>query len=322
MSIDRPSQFLKEIEKNSIANVWRIVEKQTGKGAHEMTLKDWIESCTFVMGRPLPGQPNITMNEEVARYFLVGNMCVAKWRLTKSIYRFNTTLLEELVHTDIRTIAEAPCSVFRCLPEPCVWVDMRGIRGIDGYFACVNGEELVRFVAKESRNSITFIPFNRTRIGAEILTNSDPQITAERDDCKFCEKPLPDDLIAVYASLLYLCSDSPDFGDRKPPIYTPPKRTKTGWKEKSTAHVWNVGIRTGTAIKLFKEKSSIEYTENQEGSGRTKRPHIRRAHWHGYWTGHRYEPEQRKFIYRWIPAIPINVTDAASMPIVIRPVTE
>ena len=191
-----------------------------------MTLKDWIESCTFVMGRPLPGQPNITMNEEVARYFLVGNMCVAKWRLTKSIYRFNTTLLEELVHTDIRTIAEAPCSVFRCLPEPCVWVDMRGIRGIDGYFACVNGEELVLFVAKESRNSITFIPFNRTRIGAEILTNSDPQITAERDDCKFYEKPLPDDLIAVYASLLYLCSDSPDFGDRKPPIYTPPKRTK------------------------------------------------------------------------------------------------
>jgi hypothetical protein len=33
------------------------------------------------------------------------------------------------------------------------------------------------------------------------------------------------------------------------------------------------------------------------------RSHIRRAHWHGYWTGPKKEPEKRKFKLLWLHPI-------------------
>ena len=55
-------------------------------------------------------------------------------------------------------------------------------------------------------------------------------------------------------------------------------------------------------------------------TGRTVRPHLRRAHWHLYWTGEgsRHDPARAIPVLRWLPPIPVKL-DEAPEPIV-RPV--
>ena len=51
------------------------------------------------------------------------------------------------------------------------------------------------------------------------------------------------------------------------------------------------------------------------------RPHIRRAHWHTYWVGPMDEVyPKRKTILKWLPPIPVNVTDVEKLPVVVREV--
>ena len=108
--------------------------------------------------------------------------------------------------------------------------------------------------------------------------------------------------------LLYLCSDCPDLGDREPPQYIEPKiiKGRNKWIPRQKPEVWNVGVRLGAAIKRYHEYSSAQEGEGND-TGRSVRPHIRRAHWHGYWTGPKKESARQKFIYKWIPPIPVNV---------------
>ena len=118
------------------------------------------------------------------------------------------------------------------------------------------------------------------------------------------------------------CSRTGSRLGREHPEYAEPKRIKGGykWIPKQRPEQWNVGVRLGAAIRNY--QASEAHDRNVEPTGRTVRPHIRRAHWHGYWTGPRKEPAQQRFIHRWIPPIPVNVaqTDEGELPAVIRDV--
>ena len=100
------------------------------------------------------------------------------------------------------------------------------------------------------------------------------------------------------------------------PGVSAPKKTKKGWAARQGLQIWNVGVRIGATIREYLQKTG----QDECASGRTLRPHIRRAHWHGYWTGPRNDPEHKKYIHKWIPAIPVNVTpaDNGELPAVVR----
>lgn len=321
MSTDRPSRKIIQTEKIYTSNLWNLVPRK-GLLAGTYSINDWNTYCNE---RFLNRKQKYT-EKDYKKYsgIAIRLYCFANWRLTKGIYRFNKTLWEELLHTDASSLFEAPVKVFSQLPEPCLWVDLRGENGIDGYFASYDQENscLYLVIARENSTKDHIVVLNfKTKEGVytklgEWIDDDFISIDPDSNDSSLSVNMFP-----IYLSLLYLCSDSPDFGDRKPPVYVPLKKTKQGWKEKPSAYVWNVGLRIGAAIKLFRDRTAAQYPDNGN-TGSSKRPHIRRAHWHGYWTGHRHEPEQRKFIYRWIPAISINVKDVNSIPVVIRPVTE
>ena len=55
-----------------------------------------------------------------------------------------------------------------------------------------------------------------------------------------------------------------------------------------------------------------------EGAGASVRPHVRRAHWHTYRIGE----GRAERVLRWLPPIPVNVTDVGELPAVIRRVDE
>jgi hypothetical protein len=48
--------------------------------------------------------------------------------------------------------------------------------------------------------------------------------------------------------------------------------------------------------------------------------HVRRAHWHAFWTGPKASTEERKLILHWLPPIAVNVDDAAAVIPTLHPV--
>jgi len=120
----------------------------------------------------------------------------------------------------------------------------------------------------------------------------------------------------ILSLLLYLCADDADYVRPEPPRA---KRTKTGWRmfpaDKWT--VWDVGVRLGAALRrAYQEREIEDRAAAAHGERSRPRPHIRRAHWHGYWTGPR--DGDRRLIVRWLPPIPVAMRDLDDLPATIR----
>jgi hypothetical protein len=81
--------------------------------------------------------------------------------------------------------------------------------------------------------------------------------------------------------------------------------------------VWDTGYAIGPALRAALERERTAPTA--DGTHASPRPHIRRAHWHTYWTGPHTEPERRKAALRWLPPIPVAV-ERGELPVTVRPV--
>lgn len=275
--------------------------------AHELNIMFWMESVRLSMSA-IPGGETEIFWRSVNAGLLAS---VAKWRMTKGIYRFDPDLLRELTDTPMPN--DAPCDIFRRIPEPCVWVDLGGACGIDGYFAFFQDNLLCLNVDIGIGILYPILAYTEAKNVGEAT-----RIYEGTDRGRF---ELPIKTSALFSTLLYLCSEEPDYGGRQPPVYQEPKRSKRdGWIPKQKPEIWDVGVRLGAAIRQY--QASERHTDDAESTGRTVRPHIRRAHWHGFWTGPRKEPAQQKFVHKWIPPIPVNVaqTDEGELPAVIRDV--
>lgn len=104
-------------------------------------------------------------------------------------------------------------------------------------------------------------------------------------------------LQGLVSIVLYLCTDDAEIEGLKP---LPPKVVR-GLKRHilpaaRTPVVHATGIRIGSALDAAKAR-----TERDDGFGVGVTPHVRRAHWHAYWTGPR--DGARKVVLRWLSPI-------------------
>ena len=90
-----------------------------------------------------------------------------------------------------------------------------------------------------------------------------------------------------------------------------PKRTKNGWRlfQPNKPKLWNLGQEIGEQIREGK-KQVRQHSGTHEGP----RPHIRRAHWHTYWTGRRVwkegeTPVPQTAEAKWLPPIPVALAE-------------
>lgn len=84
-------------------------------------------------------------------------------------------------------------------------------------------------------------------------------------------------------------------------VYTPPSERQLAnrKKKRSAATVTEVGARIGAQLREYKR-----YASESAGGGGHVRPHMRRAHWHRFWTGPR--SGERKLILKWLEPIFVN----------------
>jgi hypothetical protein len=102
-------------------------------------------------------------------------------------------------------------------------------------------------------------------------------------------------LTPLISILLYICSDAPEIDNNREPGTSPsrptPTKTQKGWRlfPPDCPKIWTVGAQTGELL-----RQSIM----SDDTGRSVRMHLRRGHWHGYWTGSK--KGKQKFSYKWI----------------------
>lgn len=116
----------------------------------------------------------------------------------------------------------------------------------------------------------------------------------------------------ILAMLLYLCTTEPDIvSNRKPglkPANNEGRHVKKGFRlfPAEGPHIWNVGQSMENDMAKHYRVVHDESQSFPSGKKREVRSHVRSAHWHGYWKGHRAKAEEkdmREFIFHWIPPL-------------------
>ncbi len=272
---------------------------------------------------------------------------LAAWRMTKGIYRFDPTLLEEVANMPLD--GNLPAQVFLSLPEWCVYIETPGlvfravrhdISRVDGFFAHLEYDvnhnrselRLVLYMPDAGAQGFTpWLPFP-VHLGEWSVEEAVRRTfrAAQVDVWPLTPDEEGETVAGMAAAItpfinlvLYICSANADFGDERPthPSQRPPADKKKKLVAAEQPRIWDVGIRLGPALRRAQTttSSSPTATERSQTSRASPRPHWRRGHWHHYWTGPRSKPEERKLIVHWLPPIPVGIPEFdAPTPAVIR----
>lgn len=247
--------------------------------------------------------------KEMARLSAVG-----AWRYTQGIYRFEPELMEALKDTEI--IGEMPVEVLTRLPEYCVYIETPhmswGDQPLHGFFAHLNYDAdtshkmELRLLLNAVDGELIQLPVDLSHATLEECVKGTFPIMKGMGGVATTTANL---LTPFISMLLYLCSDEPEVEDREEPLARPhmPKKSKTkrGLElfPANRSRKWTVGTEIAKAI-----RTHFDHSTDYPVSGSSKRPHVRRGHWHGFWKGPK--TGERTFFYRWLMPIMVNVKQA------------
>lgn len=295
------------------------------------------EAANAVVERHALAPQVITDGELRTRPAAMVMIGLATWRQTRTIYRLDPDLFAALLDTDLRD--KLPAQAFQRLPEWGVYVtfppitnemsgDVHGMFAWLNYDLTVNRPEL-HLLADHGDGQLLPITLylDRPTIGESLLdmtasmlanlveptglhdirTGGDPAVVqvwrdrAEQARGELMVNPvaamegLRPVVDAMLSALLYLCADEPDIIDPDEPPETAAWTPRPPYGS-TRVKLWEVGYRVGSTIRAGADRDRNAPTARHAGP----RPHVRRAHWHHYWTGPRNQPDERKLVLRWV----------------------
>lgn len=122
--------------------------------------------------------------------------------------------------------------------------------------------------------------------------------------------------------ILYLCAQNAEIApDSEQAFIT--KRSTTGKIRDRYAEIrkWDVGFRIGAAVRKNRAQPSKPKNQADSSSGASHaspRPHMRRAHWHNFWTGSKSSPESRKLVLKWVAPTIVGIADYDDSPVTLH----
>lgn len=325
-----PLNLVQEYTKNYPA-VWELAEK----------FRQWPEANeTWDMSRcyiPIAAGVSIYdfLKMPASAVYMVP--ALAAWRQSKEVYTFDPDLAEALYAQASDT--KIPCDVLRQLPVYCVFIDS----GKYKFFAHLEND------VSDGRWELRFVRVNDDgSTGASYLHlgdfTLDESITAGLDESQYQIEHLHEskEVLALFKNalaqpdgkcdysgvtdrtalsemlqlVLYICADNADMvqSPDNQKTYRAPSGGKIQDKYREVRK-WNTGYYVGNALR--KEKSANSGTE-QPYQGGSKRPHIRRGHWHHFWKG---KNGSKELVLHWVLPIFVNGDDSnGELPARVTPV--
>lgn len=326
----RPEQILKEIGRGN-PQVWQQVKSfRAGKGKD---LPGWPDWCYIPIAAGIAiatqGDDSVIYQTAFSAISPAIITAAAAWRISKGVYRFDAELYNALISQPLD--GNIPCDVLKRLPEWCVYIETIGARflgrPIVGFWAHLEKDmsddrEELRLVLMCKDGPNIPIPIH---LGEWTLDEGLKRMQGEAEKQAMTGFPRIDyvsDIAPLVQLVLYLCAENLDMP--RVPAHPNTRVRRSGQVDVARkVRTWDVGVRIGATIRKYRNTEPYgDDTDAEEADhrGTSPRPHIRRAHWHHYWTGPR--DGERTLILRWLPPIPVNVgidTDD-DLPIVIRPV--
>ncbi|MDF1554424.1 MAG: hypothetical protein P1P84_15240 [Deferrisomatales bacterium] len=320
--LTRPQQQVAELARR-YPGIWKAVDGFRASRGRE--LPEWPgwrylplagAHAIASSGKPAPLAPR-----EAAWVGRIG--ALAAWRPTQGIYRYDPELLEGLWTTPLA--GELPVEFFFRLPEWCVYLELGGRAGLHGAYAHLewdanDGRCEVRFLLDPGDGVEDLLPVPLHLVPGGSL--HDAAQAAQAETARQARNlgfptlgaglPMDEALSPMVSLLLYLCSEEPDVrdgrGSQRLPRRPVPTRTKKGLRlfPPNEPTVWETGFRLGAALRQAASGERSEGAAERAGP----RPHIRRAHWHTFWTGPK---AARKISLRWLPPIPVGLEDIGKL---------
>lgn len=263
---------------------------------------------------------------------------LAPWRLSKEVFVMDPDLelllYKQADDLDIRS------DILMHLPYPCFYVQTSalffGSQKIDGFFVHLeydvnDGHNELRFLfVDEDRDTFgypVYIDAQDIRSSIEQTLKQAHQNMAPDSPYRSAIMMSPDKLFALEGLLkeslqlvLYLCAENSEI-KKNPEQDTFMRRSSLIIRDRyAEIRKWDVGVRIGQAVRRYKQASSViaDTDQRQQGhSHASPRPHLRRGHWHNYWTGP--TDGERKLILKWTAPTFVGVSDE-EIPVVIHAV--
>jgi hypothetical protein len=254
------------------------------------------------------------------------------WMRYRVVYRFDNDFSEVLMEQPFE--GDIPGEALNTMPFPCVYVEKETILGEElstGFFAWVDWD------ARESKRKLQFLFLLRSGDTylhtLPIVGSLDDSLKALHDSCvslsqtKIARKldaeitaaakmHLSPDITTVAGCLnhlLYLCSEEPDIPDID--RFKQRRTHDRNGIPKRTASL-EVGTRIGSIFRKAKQGNYASASEMNSGHRSQSVPHIRRAHWHHYWTGPK--KGERILVLKWLSPILVNADDCAEFASVVH----
>ena len=341
--LPRPLQIANEYIKD-IPGIGRYVSTlREGRNAKSgMSWPSWCYIPTQIMadiffeaGKAL----QLTINHDVRSHLQI-TMSMTTWLATKGIYRLDPTLLEQLWDTPIE--GAIPCEVLKKIPEWGIYVEVHPPRSflanqLYGFYAHIDwdpetknplicltldceqptkGDNLLPVTLVLGENMTIPEVIDRSLLEVMKQLSQDNNVPLEALTSQVGEKGHQCDSTLfgpVISLLLYVCSVSAEYRDKRGSDRQPanPKPTKTKKSNRvfpaSNPTTWEVGYRMGAALRLAEQESADP--RKHEPTGKRVKAHMRRAHWHAFWTGRMSEPSLRKLEVKWLPPIPVGLSE-------------
>lgn len=264
---------------------------------------------------------------------------LAAWRNAPLVVRFDDDIAGALIDTPLQ--GEIPVDLLRRLPAPSLFLDMPWLGEGCGTWVSMDSSHHNGGVGVEDQDELILTTIDATGMAmVDYLrldqTSVEASLAASRRDINATLVSLADQdkadagcrerygrslaqLLAEVASLLlYLCSDEPDTARLALDRTITPRSTVAASAVAMT--VLDVGVRLGAVLRAGNDTLVHPTTADDveaDGTGRAvRRPvaHMRRAHWHTYWTGPRSDPALRVAKLRWVHMIQVG----ADMPVTVR----
>lgn len=279
----------------------------------------------------------VDSGNDILRYMVITDgqriTALAPWRLSKEVFIIDKEL-EGMLYDQIQDDLDIPAEILLQLPFPCIYVQADdltlGDHKYHGFFAHLendidtNDRELrLLFLSANGTETMGFpihideknLEDNMQRVFSIMKHNTEGtflqdatrQFLDEWDD--YSEQIIL--LRKALQIVLYICSTNADISaneEQKNMV----RRTKTTVIRDRYAEIrkWDTGIRVGNAVRRYRAKQQPGEQKKKPGENATHaspRPHIRRAHWHHYWTGKRDDQENRKLILKWNPPAYVGI---------------
>jgi hypothetical protein len=278
-----------------------------------------------------PARPPSVNNILSAAQRLAG---LGAWRLTQQVFRFDGDLYAALVETPMD--AKLPGEHFRRLPAWCVYVELQdetaplvggGATPLHGAFIWVDwyrdrNQDILAFALDTDDGlACAHLPLvGSVSDGLDCVARD----WREAEAAGLAETGLPPGYAEAAAPVfrrlvslaLYLCAQDADYP--RPP-WPQPTRTKRGvkWFPPDRPSLWPVGERIGATLRRGGMGRNSD-AAGGAGPRAAPRPHIRSAHWHGFWSGPR--DGERTLLLRWLPPILVNAVVDEELSTTVRPV--